>query len=623
MSELLKLLVSSIKPSPNNPRKHIDAEAQAELVDSIKSKGVIQPILVRIVDDGYELIAGERRWRGSQEAGLDEIPAMVIEATEQEALELSIIENLQRKDITAMEEAEGFQNWLDLTGEPVEALMAKVNKSRSYVYGTVQLLKLAASVAERVRTGEMSRSVALLLSRINDHARQEALAREVVDINLVRSWEKARPMSYREALQHIKEHATQDLKGAIFELSTSYGDLITCDQCPKRSCNDMLILAEHSNDPDVCTDPSCFELKTERSVEPTAAVLRDKGHQVIIGSRIPNGFRRLTETIDVGNFEYKEIKKLLGKRLLPNPGTIWIPTYKAEAGKPIGVINDKDLKRIIKDNGLVKEASDQLKQAMATRVPRGQHWHTQGKFSAMAEQRAALKAIEAFECCADQAALIAGFVLHDDFDPWLSSVSKDAAQRFQLEEGAGWSDLIKSDRSDGAKLLLIASLDEVLELPEEPPMGMYHACDRLNWLCGQLGISTEPTEEDRAAAEQRWPSPPPPETPASAFKKAFAGDKIRTPSKKAKKATAGEKPKASKEEVAAKLKEQLQAADDEPAGQGQDDGPTTPASRAWPWPGNAEDPKHAGQTSDSAFEWDPVTGQRRPRGTVSTEPEAV
>ena len=211
-TSLQNLYLTSITPSPNNPRKMFAPEAMAELVSSIKTYGVIQPILVRELDSGdFELIAGERRYRAATEVMLETIPAMVLQASEQEALELSIIENLQRQDISAMEEAEGYQRWVTLSGLSIDALVGKLDKSRSYVYGTIKLLDLTTSVADRVRAGEMSRSVALLLSRINDAARQEDMARRVMDVSLERAYEQKRPMTYREALKFVREKATKDL----------------------------------------------------------------------------------------------------------------------------------------------------------------------------------------------------------------------------------------------------------------------------------------------------------------------------------------------------------------------------------------------------------------------------
>jgi ParB/RepB/Spo0J family partition protein len=626
MQDHLRMIrVSDIKPSPNNPRKQFDPAWMADLVASVKEHGVVQPILVRIIEDGFELIAGERRWRAATEAQLEGIPAMVVEATEQEALELSIIENLQRRDITAMEEADGFQRWLTLSGEPIDKLVEKVSKSRSYVYGTLQLLKLSDTVAERVRSGELNRSIALMIARVNDKAKQDALCRKVLIANELRTWEEPRPMTVREAQQFLHGESTRSLKEAVFMLDAEYGDLTPCDRCPKRSCNDMLLLAEVENDPDVCSDIECFKLKEVRHVEPRAAKLREQGITVLVGDTVPKGYRALTEHISSSK-GYKSIRDVLGKKLLPKPPVMFLAT-EVES-EPIQVISQKDLNKILKDNDLMPARSGGAANYYERDKKLLAEWHARLKYIAVARERIAK-------------ALMDAVMAPSITIPW-ETLAK-AISRYSLSAGVNHQYRHPTDYCQKSFGLPDLTWGDICDLPSFEPVQHYLAAVVDDWIdpeaashywpeheerhamVAALGFPVEVTVEDRDQAEQRWPSPPPPETPASAFKKAFAGDKIRTPSKKTKKAATGEKPKASKEEVAAKLKEQLQAVDDAAAGQGQDDstGAAEPLSQAWPWPGDREDPHPAGQTSDSAFEWDPVTGQRRPRGTVSSETEVA
>ncbi len=147
--------VNLLKPSPQQPRKAFDPEAIAELARSIASKGVLQPLLLRPLGEGYEIIAGERRYRAALEAGLSTVPAIVRELSEQEALEIAIVENLQREDLSPLEEARAFEQLLSF-GLSQEELADVVGKSRSAVANTLRLLKLPPRALLALERGEIS-----------------------------------------------------------------------------------------------------------------------------------------------------------------------------------------------------------------------------------------------------------------------------------------------------------------------------------------------------------------------------------------------------------------------------------------------------------------------------------
>ena len=153
---VLRLPLERIARDARQPRKHFEATALRALADSIQAQGVIQPILVRRDGVGFQLIAGERRWRAAQIAGLHEIPAILREATEAEAFALALVENLQRTDLNPMEEAEGYQRLVDEFGLTQEEVSARVGKERSTVANGLRLLGLPESVKERLRTGALS-----------------------------------------------------------------------------------------------------------------------------------------------------------------------------------------------------------------------------------------------------------------------------------------------------------------------------------------------------------------------------------------------------------------------------------------------------------------------------------
>ena len=153
------LRISAIEPRHDQPRKTFDRESLEALAESVQKYGVLQPIIVRpnqIIDDTYEIIAGERRWRASKMAGLTEIPAIVMEADELKAAELAIIENVQRDNLNAYEEAQAYASLMNEFSLTQEEVAAKVNKSRSAIANTMRLLDLPDEVLELLKAGDIS-----------------------------------------------------------------------------------------------------------------------------------------------------------------------------------------------------------------------------------------------------------------------------------------------------------------------------------------------------------------------------------------------------------------------------------------------------------------------------------
>jgi len=148
-----------LRPNPHNPRKNFDDGALDELTASVREKGVVQPLIVRVVGEvpnSYEIIAGERRWRAAQRAGLHDVPVIVRDVSDREALELAIIENVQRADLNALEEAIGYRELLDQYAYSQSELAAVIGKSRPHISNTLRLLKLPHEVQELVRSGELT-----------------------------------------------------------------------------------------------------------------------------------------------------------------------------------------------------------------------------------------------------------------------------------------------------------------------------------------------------------------------------------------------------------------------------------------------------------------------------------
>ncbi|HWE77094.1 MAG TPA: ParB/RepB/Spo0J family partition protein [Pseudolabrys sp.] len=156
--------VESLKANPRNPRRTFGEDGLAELSESIKERGIIQPIVVREVGDGaYEIIAGERRWRAAQRAGLHEVPIAIVDATDIQSLEFAIIENVQRADLNPVEEAAGYLALIEQCNHTQEQVAQIVGKSRPYVANLLRLLKLSEPVKELIRKGQLSAGHARLL----------------------------------------------------------------------------------------------------------------------------------------------------------------------------------------------------------------------------------------------------------------------------------------------------------------------------------------------------------------------------------------------------------------------------------------------------------------------------
>ncbi len=176
----VKLGINDIEPNRDQPRKTFDEAALSELADSIALHGVIQPLLVRpISDGGYQLIAGERRWRASRLAGLTEVPVVIREMTDSEAMELALIENLQREDLNPIEEAEGYKLLMDTYSLTQEQAAERVGKSRPAVANAMRLLALPKEVLDLIKEGRISSGHGRTLLGLNDKSMMLKLCAEI------------------------------------------------------------------------------------------------------------------------------------------------------------------------------------------------------------------------------------------------------------------------------------------------------------------------------------------------------------------------------------------------------------------------------------------------------------
>jgi len=197
-----RLPTSALRPNARNPRRSFGAADLEELAASLRERGIIQPIVVRPlrgVPDGYEIVAGERRWRAAQRAGLHEVPVVVIEATDAEALQLAIIENVQRADLNPLEEAEGYRALMEEFHNSQEEIAKIVGKSRSYIANTLRLLKLPDAVKGYIQDGRLTAGHARMLI---GEPNAEQLAQDIV----------ARDLNVREVEAMARERAQKSGK---------------------------------------------------------------------------------------------------------------------------------------------------------------------------------------------------------------------------------------------------------------------------------------------------------------------------------------------------------------------------------------------------------------------------
>ena len=222
---VMNLGIEEIRPDKAQPRRHFDEVHIEELAESIRSKGVLSPVIVRRSSQGYVLVAGERRWRAAQKAGLRELPVMVREVSEKEAFELALIENIQREDLNPVEEAEAYRRLIDEHGLTQEALAARVGKDRSTVANALRLLRLPEAIKRAIVTGELSMGHARALLAIADEGDLKKAAEKVMAEGLsVRAAEALVQRLKSKRLPRLREASTSaQVKHLVEKLQRKLG----------------------------------------------------------------------------------------------------------------------------------------------------------------------------------------------------------------------------------------------------------------------------------------------------------------------------------------------------------------------------------------------------------------
>ena len=183
---LRQLPLQKVEPNPDQPRRDFNEEELQALADSIGEHGILQPLTVREMPHSgyYQIIAGERRWRAARMAGLTEVPALVIEADDRQAMELALIENLQRQDLNPVEEAQGYHSLLEDYGLTQEEAARRVGKSRPAVANALRLLNLEADILEQIRSGTLSPGHARAILSLKDGKKRQEAAQKIVSLDL-------------------------------------------------------------------------------------------------------------------------------------------------------------------------------------------------------------------------------------------------------------------------------------------------------------------------------------------------------------------------------------------------------------------------------------------------------
>lgn len=224
--------IESLRANPDQPRRHFDAQRLSELEESIREKGIIQPLIVRpdpARPDGFQIVAGERRWRAAQSARLHEVPVLVKEFSDSEVLEIAIIENIQRAELSPIEEAMGYRQLMERFGHTQEKIAEALGKSRSYIANLLRLLNLPEEVRGMLETGDLSVGHARALITAPDPA---ALARKVIEGGLtVRQAEALAQNRVGASKNNSKHHREKDADTRVLEddLSANLGMSVVID----------------------------------------------------------------------------------------------------------------------------------------------------------------------------------------------------------------------------------------------------------------------------------------------------------------------------------------------------------------------------------------------------------
>lgn len=438
-SEMLVMSLAAIVPSATNPRTVFNLPRLQELAESIRVSGVHQPILVRPLPGSrlqdtfadrrrsdplptHEIVAGERRYRASKLAGATSIPVLIRQLTDDQVLEVQLVENLQRDDLHPMEEAEGYERLCATTGISKEEIAVKVGKSRAYVYARLQLLALSAAARTAFETDEIDSSRALIIARIPDPLLQQ----KALDEATRKDYAGGLHMNFRAFAAWSRQNCMLSLGTAMFKITDESlnPDAGSCTNCTKRTGAAPDLFADVGAS-DVCIDPKCFHDKEATNKERTIAAARESGQKVIAGKEAkkiweyeyngPEGYRRLDKPDHrlPGN---KTLAKVLGKDapesvLLENPH---------KPGELIEVLPAEKVNDLLKAKGLLSAGQARNSREMSAHEVKQKATE---KFERTWRKRAVTSIYEAMT--ANDAGGLSGRVVRLAAAGWISELNQD------------------------------------------------------------------------------------------------------------------------------------------------------------------------------------------------------
>lgn len=406
---VVQIPLQDVQESPHNPRQTYNTQADAELDDSVRAVGIMQPVLVRpvrleidpLVIGHYELVYGHRRLRSAQRCGLATLPATVQELTDDQAAQMQAIENLQREDITVMEEAKGYADYLRRHQVSKDELATRIGKSRTYVYNRLKLADLQPGPAKALQTGAIKPEVATLLARVPKALQDKAL----VEITTNHPGRHGEPAPFRWVRDQLLEKFSLDLAQAIFSRddATLVPTAGACTTCPNRSgsCpeiySDVIELAsmtahwmsDKKGSTQICMDPECFAAKKKAHLVREAKALEGKGATVVTGNAAKNALDAQGK-VKGAYVELKAVKKILGQ------------IAEKDRPKVVTIIDQRTGKTVqaVKRAELAEFGADAKEVATAKPSPQVNYDEQRKRQRAEAEQRTAsnmalLKAVRA------------------------------------------------------------------------------------------------------------------------------------------------------------------------------------------------------------------------------------
>lgn len=346
---------SAIDPDPRNPRQVFDEAQLDELANDIAVNGLLQPLAVRPhpTEPGrFMLIFGERRWRACQRVDVDQVPAIVLEVDDQQALELQIAENSKRADVNPLEEADAYRRLHEEHGRPIEEIAELCGKSKAYVYAAMKLCALAEGPRKECLAGKLDKSRALLIARLPASLQVQACKVILSEGD----YDDGGVMSVREAQRYIREDLMVRLADAPFDLRDAklVPDAGSCRDCDKRSGNLKDVYPDLA-DEDICTDGECYRGKLDVHWARLKADAETKGRKVIEGDEARNmgggykGHIGIDQPIYEHGLQGKTARQVLGDKIIDSAVAA---VARTEDGEIRELISRADLPVLLKEAGI-------------------------------------------------------------------------------------------------------------------------------------------------------------------------------------------------------------------------------------------------------------------------------